>query len=344
MVVLAVCSAFTMAVLAVGILGSDTTGLEGDWLLGNVVLGGEIYLATVGLAAVSLRNQRGTHSYRLLQLCGEAGGVDSVWCRLDTAGADAETMLTLAFVPATGVLGLSLLTMLHNWCVVGNQGHRPEAPGGPTGCFSVVHRFVMLVLWLAFWAMTTSGLCIYAYQAPPTLGIGSVTSGKSYRLVRAAVFYASIGSVVLLARSFSLWDTQTAQSFLRDMLEARFLKQYVYWLLVMQVALYLLVSLTVLDYAMIVPLLGLNYLANKSPQTLWGYVLLTLVTLPQDAEQLAKLSQWSQMDVVERTSSASFVSIVCLKGFTLLGMLVLHTKINFRMQFFAVANDAAEEL
>ena len=112
----------------------------------------------------------------------------------------------------------------------------------------------------------------------------------------------------------------------------------------MQVALYLIVSLTVLDYAMIVPLLGLNYLANKSPQTLWGYVLLTLVTLPQDAEQLAKLSQWSQMDVVERTSRASFVSIVCLKGFSLLGMLVLHTKVRFRMQFFAVANDAAEEV
>ena len=219
MVVLAVCSAFTMAVLAVGILGSDTTGLEGDWLLGNVVLGGEIYLATVGLAAVSLRNQRGTHSYRLLQLCGEAGGVDSVWCRLDTAGADAETMLTLAFVPAIGVIGLSLLTMLQNWFVVGNQGHRPEASGEPTGCFSVVHRFVMLVLWLALWAMTTSGLCIYAYQAPPTLGIGSVTSGKSYCLVRATVLYASIGSVALLARFLSLWDTRTAQLFLRDMLE-----------------------------------------------------------------------------------------------------------------------------
>ena len=195
-----------MVVLAIAILGSETTGLEGDWLLGDVVLGGEIYLATVGLTDVQLRNQRGSQSYGLPQLCGQTGGEDSVWCKLDAVGIKAETMLTLAFAPAMVVLVLSLLTMLQNWCVAGArrvQGLDPDE-GGP-GCFSSLYNFLMLVLWLFFWVACTAGLCIYAYRAPPTLGMGSVTWGKSYCLVRATVLYASIIGVGLLARSLALW-------------------------------------------------------------------------------------------------------------------------------------------
>ena len=81
-----------MVVLAIAILGSETTGLEGDWLLGDVVLGGEIYLATVGLTDVQLRNQRGSQSYGLPQLCGQTGGEDSVWCKLDAVGIKDVTI------------------------------------------------------------------------------------------------------------------------------------------------------------------------------------------------------------------------------------------------------------
>jgi hypothetical protein len=37
------------AVLVAAILGSSYTGLSGDWLTADVLLGAEIYLATVGL-------------------------------------------------------------------------------------------------------------------------------------------------------------------------------------------------------------------------------------------------------------------------------------------------------
>ena len=103
------------AVLVAAILGSSYTGLSGDWLTADVLLGGEIYLATVGLTDVRLQNERGSQKYGLPQLCKQTG-FDSVWCTLDAIGAETETTLTFAFVPAFVVVVLSLLTVLRNCC------------------------------------------------------------------------------------------------------------------------------------------------------------------------------------------------------------------------------------
>jgi len=201
----------------------------------------------------------------------------------------------------------------------------------------------MLLCTMIFWLMTTSGLCIYAYHAPATLGMGATSYGRSYGLLRACVLYASLGSVALLARALSLWDTQTAQLLLRDALQARFQKQWLYWLLGIQLLLYLIVALAEFDYAAVVPLLGLNYLSSKSPQMLWGYVLLTLVTLPQDAVALARMAHgWAESDIVAYATRIAFAAIVVLKGLVLLGMCSLHTRFRFRLQLFDDSEGADE--
>ena len=79
-----------------------------------------------------LQNERGSQKYGLPQLCKQAG-FDSVWCTLDAIGAETETTLTFAFVPAFVVVVLSLLTVLRNCCgmlpcVAGpDDGHMPSA-------------------------------------------------------------------------------------------------------------------------------------------------------------------------------------------------------------------------
>ena len=93
---------------------------------------------------------------------------------------------------------------------------------------------------LAFWALTTWGLFQYSLHTPATLGMGAAYYDRSYGLLRACVLYASLGSVTLLALALSLWDTQTAQ-----MLAARFHKQWLYWMLSIQMVLYLVVALDI---------------------------------------------------------------------------------------------------
>lgn len=330
-------------VLVAAILGSSYTGLSGDWLSADVLLGGEIYLAQVGLTDVRLQNERGSQVHGLPALCGQTasttstGGGDSVWCQLDTIGADTETMLTIAFVPALMVIGLSLLTVLRNCC--GSMcGSVHDG-----GCQSTLYNGAMLLCMLVFWVMTASGLTYYAYHAPATLGMGATAYDRSYGLLRACVLYASLGSVALLARALSLWDTQTAQQLLHEALQARFQKQWLYWMLSIQLTLYLVVALAEFDYAAIVPLLGLNYLSSKSPQMLWAYILLTLVTLPQDAVALARYAHgWEEADPIDFATRVAFFAVVLLKGAILLGMGMLHTRFRFRLQFFEEGTPTAE--
>ena len=122
---------------------------------------------------------------------------------------------------------------------------------------------------------------VFALRAPGSLGIGQTSHGRSFALLRACLLYSSLGAMALLARAFKLWDTRTAQGLLRDMVEARALKLGLYLVLLVQLALYLIVALQRIDWAMVVCFIGLNYLGTKAPQMLWSYGLLTVATVPQ---------------------------------------------------------------
>lgn len=327
-----------LVVLGAAVLGSGYTGLHGDWLEGTTQLNNQIFLAEVGLTEVRLRTGTGGVRTLLLQdACAEAGGVDSErshWCALDQLGADTESMLTAAFVPALVVLLLSALTTVQNWCVArGVQDTvQIEARAQALGITSVIYNMTMLLAWSLFFLMCTAGLCVYAIRAPATLGLGAVRTSKSYQLVRACVLCTSFGTLALVARALKLWDTHTVQLFLRDVRESRSLKLALYVALGAQLFLYVPVCLLQLDYAPVICFLGANYLATRAAQMLWSYVLLTLATLPQDAADLVTVVTWASMDSVDRAARLAFILIFVLKLVTLFGMFLMHTRVRFKLQ------------
>ena len=322
-----------LGILTAAVLGSSYTGLHGDWLEGSTQIGSQLFLAEVGLTEVRLRT--GTGASRTLALkdaCAEAGGVDSDasrWCALDRLGADTEAMLTAAFVPALVVLLLSAVTSLQNCCSASIAPHKGSAP---LGISSALYSLATLLAWSLFFLMCTAGLCIYAYRAPASLGVGRASPSKSYGLMRACVLFTSLGALALVARSLKLWDTQTVQIFLRDVREARLLKLALYLMLGAQLLLYVPVSLVQFDYAAVICLLGINYIATRAPQMLWGYALLTIATLPQDAISLSAVVAWASMDSIDRTARVAFVLIALLKLVILFGMFLMHTRVRFKLQ------------
>jgi len=333
-------TASNLVVLAAAVLGSSYTGLHGDWLEGSVRIGNQIFLAEVGLTEVQLRTD-GSGSSRTLTLraaCAEAGGHDSDsshWCSLDQLGADTEAMLTAAFVPALVVLVLSTLTALQNCCTGAlRDSVQMEARAQALGITSTLYSLVMLLAWSLFFLMCMAGLCIYAYRAPASLGIGRTLPAKSYGLMRAVVLFTSLGTLALVARALKLWDTLTVQLFFRDVAESRFLKLALYCVLGAQLLLYVPVTLVQLDYAAVICFLGANYLATRAPQMLWGYALCTLATLPQDLADLSGVVSWESLDVVDRVARISLGFIALLKLVVLVGMLLMHTRVRFKLQFF----------
>ena len=191
-----------------------------------------------------LQNERGSQKYGLPQLCKQTG-FDSVWCTLDAIGAETETTLTFAFRACFRgggpVAADSAAQLLRHAAVRRRAGRRQHAVGLP----SATYNALMLLCMLAFWALTTWGLFQYSLHTPATLGMGAAYYDRSYGLLRACVLYASLGSVTLLALALSLWDTQTAQMLVAEALAARFHKQWLYWMLSIQMVLYLVVALDI---------------------------------------------------------------------------------------------------
>ena len=104
-------------------------------------------------------------------------------------------------------------------------------------------------------------------------------------------------------------------------------------MLAVQVLLHLVVALDVVDYAVVIPILGLNYLSTRSPQMLWAYVLLTLFALPLDISSLMVVAErWKQCDAICHTSGSAFSLIVCSKLVLLLGMFMFHTQFHLRLR------------
>jgi hypothetical protein len=65
---------------------------------------------------------------------------------------------------------------------------------------------------------------------------------------------------------------------------------------------------------------------------LWSYVLLTLATLPQDAAELATVVTWSSMDIVDRAARLAYGVLALLKLASLAGMVLMHTRVRFKLQ------------
>jgi len=132
----------------------------------------------------------------------------------------------------------------------------------------------------------------------------------------------------------------TVQLLVQDYVESRLLKRALYGLLFTQLLCYVPVSLVHVDYAAVICFLGLNYLATRAPQMLWGYALLTVATLPLDAADLALGGRWASLDVVEHLARAAVTLIMLIKVLAIAGMLLMHTRVRFRLQFFEFEDES----
>jgi len=195
-----------------------------------------------------------------------------------------------------------------------------------------VADIAVTALWSLYWLLILVAVMMYASHTPETFGIGPSQFGQSFELIRCCVLMSSLLAVALLARAFKLWGTHTVQALLAEVREARTLKQALYLLLFAQVVLYLIVSLADVQLGAVICFLGLNYLATKSLHMLWGYVAFTLVSLPMDLFALVAV-KWHSLNLVWFLAYTSLVVVLLLKLVSLAGMLALHLKFNFRLNF-----------
>ena len=312
-----------------------------SWMSGVAMHRGHIHTVVVGLETAELTPPGGrAEVLGLDELCrmhGSAvaprGQAPAPWCPLAAAGADVSSLLHSAWLPAMLVVGVSAFAIVGQRAIPLAQLADRFAL---LGLSTTVYDGAVLFLWFLFSSLLAVAVCIYAFRVPTSLGLGAAVAGRSYGLARGCLLISSICAIGLFARVLKLWDTRTMQNILADMAESRTLKLALYLMLGLQMVCYLVVSLVSVDWAAVIVFLGLNYLGTRSPQLLWTYALLTLISLPQDAVELSSIrpmDAYHRLDYIALAANGAFVLLLALKALILAGMVVLHTHVNISVGF-----------
>jgi len=344
------CSGFVLVFYASSLLLNE-------WKVGTAMHEGEIRVIHVGLHNVQLlptNPSEYAETANLRELC-EMGDPDEdddeewrrrsrrarevhfpmyetprrVWCALADQGASTNRFMLAAWVPALMVSAWSTTrTLLPLLPQVAPLFDKAEAMGLTLGTVDIA----ITVLWSLYWLLVLVAVTMYASNTPDTFGVGEAQFGQSFELIRCCVLLSTLLAVALLARALKLWSSETVKDMVAEVWESRTLKLLLYLLLLAQVFLYLIVSLADVQFSAVICFLGLHYLATKSISMLWGYVLFTLVSLPMDLFSLVAV-HWHNLNPVWFLAYTSLAIVFLLKGISLAGMLALHLKFNFRLNF-----------
>ena len=235
--------------------------------------------------------------------------------------AAADSLARVPEYASLGDLCGQNFTRLHPHAVVGWDGHLD---------------FVMLFLWGFLWVMLLLALTLYAHAAPATAGIGPAAFGHSFALARACLLLTSLAGMGVGAHVLQFWDEATVRELFAELQGAGLLTLGLYTLLLCQAALYAVVALVEIALGVLVCLVGVYYLVEKSAAVLGAYVVLAAATLPFD---LLVVVGWkaANMDFWGWAAGTAYSFIIVLKAATLVGMVVRHTKVKCNFKFFGSA-------
>merc|ERR1712128_387609 len=102
----------------------------------------------------------------------------STWCRAQTAGAWALTMLWLAFIPGIVATVFTLFYAAKQIEVVGNQFAKVEK----MGFTDRLQKYIVSGCWGAYWVFMFFAMTSYAAAVPDDLGWGGTNLESSFGL------------------------------------------------------------------------------------------------------------------------------------------------------------------
>jgi len=323
---------------------------HGHWTIGVAVVDGVPLRTAVGLLDVQMysgSSNQPLESCSLSELCDRrASEIDTspaVWCAFQLAGGGSVQLLAFATLLSLAATAVALLQVSER---VAPRFASLLQRIGRFGLTTARLEKLVLFLWLLLWLLLVIFIAGYAAKAPRTLGFGEAELGQSYYLAVACVFISSIGGMVLAAQTLKLWESQVLVDFLQDLRGARLVVRCLYGMLFVQLLLYGVVALVRVDMSLLIPCVGVYYLATKKGNVLVAYLMLTISTLPLDVVYLSASFSfaWPTSDTASLgalpgtmplrvLSSSAYATILLLKGALLIGMALMHTKVRCKLLF-----------
>lgn len=296
-----------------------------EWIQGTVLVGGKPVEAYVGLGSVSMGGVKSSFA----KLCphGTKPSIPAhytdtpagVWCKCKSAGTSGAWLLWCAYFP---LWVACILSAVEGLATVVPQAKGVKAQLTGMGLSTRTQSLFLIGCWAVTWGFLFLGLLAYAGSAPDSLGWGTVSYEASFGLARLAFLLVTICTALMAAKLLHLWHEENFGEALGDLLESRGKRRALYGLLLAQLVLFLLASVSNLEWQALVPLFALYYLDTDKANFLVLYVTMSAMTLLFDTIRLCGLPRWAYMDGKEAFSEAVYV-VIFLSKFAVLALLFL---------------------
>lgn len=176
-------------------------------------------------------------------------------------------------------------------------------------------QYIVSGCWGALWVFMFTAMTIYAALIPDTLGWGSVHLEASFGLLRFSLMLISIFGGILVSHLFELWIADNVTEAYVEFTETKFLswKKALYYELFLQMGLYLLLTVYMVDWALLLVIIVGYYLDAKVKNFKLIYIVLVSISLLFDTMRYAALPSFSEMTPGESFGNSVWTLIYLLK-------------------------------
>lgn len=235
---------------------------------------------------------------------------NEVWCALDKAGSAGAALFWIAYIPTWAA---SVITMIFGLSATVGAIKDIQQKLVEAG-FAMNYQIIFMMLcWFTLWIFFFLGLVSYAGSVPDSLGWGEVQFESSFGLARLSFLLVTVASSLLAAKVWDLWEEERFLEAVGDFKNARGTRSAMYWILVIQFFMYLLISIEVVDFSALLCFFALYWLDTDNSNFLLMYCVCTFITVLFDVMKLCGFPSFAVLSGGEGFVDVLYILVFLMK-------------------------------
>lgn len=236
---------------------------------------------------------------------------NSAWCSASDAGSLATKLLFSGLLLGLGATGITGMYAAQSIPWVADQFDKVEQ----LGFSDEIQKYVIFASWVALWMFIFGSMVSYATLIPDSLGWGTVELEASFGLLRVCFVLASVNTALVSNSVFHLWGDDVLPKVWKTFMDIPWAapKKYLYILLALQLALYFMMVVTDVDWAMLLVVIMWIYLGSGQRSFMIMYLTIIVISILFDTIKLLSLPAFGAMTPGESWGAGVWIAVFAIK-------------------------------
>jgi len=243
----------------------------------------------------------------------------SAWCDASDAGSTATKFLFSGLLLGLGATAMTGMYAAQSIPWVADQFDKVEE----LGFSDEIQKYLIFAGWSALWVFIFCSMVAYATMIPDSLGWGTVELEASFGLLRVCFVLSSLNVAVVANSVFHLWGDDALKTAWDGFMAVPWLspKKALYIELAIQLALYFMMVVDEVDWAVLLVVIAFIYLGSGQKSFMIMYVTIIIISILFDTIKLLSLPSLDTMTPGESWGAMTWMSVYVLK-FLIVGTIV----------------------